>query len=726
SSPAALAASHGMSVRGLLDDGYCEEKEPSHPNIVVAKTPSAPRPSNSSSTFALNINNHLAALFESQKQQRNVNVKEKVAASSTPDLVCHCLIVNSSKLVADSEDHRFYQKASTADPQSIHGIVSEWLRTKHVDVNTISAVYMQQQQPARLHINFNSFDSLAAAQASCEFLTRCGSIGVSRWNSTPCGPPRHQLPELLQFSFTPPNVVPRDSTLETAIKQLLEKMSLSYTEFWFSRENSSSNHRGLPSTEIKFNVLPMKMDLASVRSVIENAHMKCELLESKLRVHAPNTPSLFRCNQCNQLGHRGDNCVKYEGIAIRFLMKEKVSLHAANTLAARLGDGARALLGSDFDEKRPSHRVTILFAFPPSIDNESEKIDHVAKRIQAVLPDYIDSLHQPPSFMQIRDRKRECRECGHLDSAHECPFISRPGFSSQNRVAQLGQGRQSSMQPRPVGINPTINSAAAPVDKMCKSWRLKKSCPRMESGRPCQYDHPSEHVATIQCFAWSNTGSCPSGAQCKYAAGHINNASSIAAPAPAAATNISAPAPAASSARAAAPVPASAVSASSSRPVAAATTAAASLIATHLRSAKKAKRAREEKEEGNEDGEEKQSREEDQESASDQDGMMDVDHLSVASTPAATPAASPNKRGNKKQRQQPAAAASTNLEHANRFAGIAEAEEDSSPSTPTRVAPQSSLSSFFSSPARTNSRSRGQTTPNKPTIASATRTNCSQ
>lgn len=224
----------------------------------------------------------------------------------------------------------------------------------------------------------------------------------------------------------------------------------------------------------------------------------------------------------------------------------------------------------------------------------------------------------------------------------------------------------------------------------------------MESGRACQFDHPAEHVVSIQCFSWSSTGACSNGAQCKYVAGHINING------PSAASSVAAVIAPAVNTAPAAPAPTTPARAAASSSAVVSAPAPSALTTTHAQPAKKPKRAREEKEEGNEDGVEKPSQEEDQES--DSDGMEDIDS---SPTPVATPHASPSKRatGNKKQRQQPSS--TPNLTSENRFAGIAEAEEDSSPSTPTGRAavPQSSLGSLFSSsPVRTSSKTRGQTT----------------
>jgi hypothetical protein len=47
-----------------------------------------------------------------------------------------------------------------------------------------------------------------------------------------------------------------------------------------------------------------KKKITDLESVFERLHLKFELCGSKVRVQAPNMPSLSHCTQCDALGHQ--------------------------------------------------------------------------------------------------------------------------------------------------------------------------------------------------------------------------------------------------------------------------------------------------------------------------------------------------------------------------------------------------------------------------------------
>jgi hypothetical protein len=58
---------------------------------------------------------------------------------------------------------------------------------------------------------------------------------------------------------------------------------------------------------------------------------------------------------------------------------------------------------------------------------------------------------------------------------------------------------------------------AAPRDHMCKSWRQKKACPRLDAGLPCDFDHPADYVVQPKlCHQFTRTGHCNHGTTCRY------------------------------------------------------------------------------------------------------------------------------------------------------------------------------------------------------------------
>ncbi len=59
--------------------------------------------------------------------------------------------------------------------------------------------------------------------------------------------------------------------------------------------------------------------------------------------------------------------------------------------------------------------------------------------------------------------------------------------------------------------------ARPPRDTMCKSWRLRKSCPRLDKGLQCDFDHPADFsVQPKTCHQFTNMGHCTQGSTCRY------------------------------------------------------------------------------------------------------------------------------------------------------------------------------------------------------------------
>jgi hypothetical protein len=112
---------------------------------------------------------------------------------------------------------------------------------------------------------------------------------------------------------------------------------------------ASRSGRGLIN-RLSFYVLPRQID--GLDSTIQRLHLEFKLWGGKVRVRAPNSPDLLRCNQCDQLGHHANACIMDNGLAIRLLMKGLISFHAVSLLA--LASGARiGFLGSNVDEMKP-------------------------------------------------------------------------------------------------------------------------------------------------------------------------------------------------------------------------------------------------------------------------------------------------------------------------------------------------------------------------------------
>ena len=64
---------------------------------------------------------------------------------------------------------------------------------------------------------------------------------------------------------------------------------------------------------------------------------------------------------------------------------------------------------------------------------------------------------------------------------------------------------------------PNSVRAADPNDRMCRSWRRSKLCPRREQHKACSFEHPPAHVAERKlCHSFRDTGYCVRGDKCNF------------------------------------------------------------------------------------------------------------------------------------------------------------------------------------------------------------------
>lgn len=423
------------------------------------------------------------------------------------DTVCHCLVVDESRL---SDQVRLgynsaLEHSTTSQRATLLNSVIHWLgvasdRTYDGAGRIGAARISHENQTRTLHINFDSHRELAFALERFPFLIRCGSNvnSHSRWNKPQqCGPVKHRLPELIKLTFTPMQAM-ESHKAEAAIKKLLDESGIAYTTIWMSlshpAHDSVARRTGPPSHTGNF--LPRIIHEHSLRDVIKKLHLFADIDGGKCRLHAPNTPSLVRCRQCDSLGHQATACEMYEGVAVRLLMKNPAAIVWAQKLAKAV-DARAVYLGSDIHEGTPSRRVTLLF-------NKNEEQD-IASRLEPYLAALKDMLHKAPHTVSATNRSAECRECGSLMKPHSCPFASTIEF----RVGVTGGAG------RVVGAVAAIGAAVSQADNMCRSWKSTKTCPRLSKNHTCKFDHPVSHVPA-GCFDFARDGSCRRGAECQY------------------------------------------------------------------------------------------------------------------------------------------------------------------------------------------------------------------
>ena len=434
-----------------------------------------------------------------------------LSLSSSPpplDTACHCLVVDEDRLPTDpnSPDRKKFLEAIqlATDREALTAHVTRWIQH---GTEGICAVHIPPREKPRIHLNFTSLHSLGFCLSRVPFLVRCGSLGtVSQWNSKPCGPPRHKLPEMLHLTCTPTH--PKQlARLAGDVKEMLAAAGVEYTAFWFPKTNHErrvgDNIRA--STRITLSVLPR--EISGLEEIITKMHSRVHLWGGALRVHAPNMPKLMRCSQCSRLGHHADHCSFYHGLAIRLLMKEPVSYHAMTTLAADAG--ARiGYLGSSVEELKPSRRVTLLFDVPHG-EESAGQTEGLVSRMEEVIKKHKSLLYEEPTIVQAKNRHRECRECGSMVAPHECVFASFMGGRDRRAPAPPSSTHTSRSTTRGSAGDHDVN--------MCKSWRQLKKCPRMEKGVPCLFSHPEGHMPKSNaCYAFTNTGHCPRGTTCTF------------------------------------------------------------------------------------------------------------------------------------------------------------------------------------------------------------------
>lgn len=495
------------------------------------------------------------------KSDNNLSSQQSVLSSSTPiDLSCHCLVVDEARVKLEdrlvsqfnmalalagynntpdsssstsSTSHSSSPRARDIDDSALREFVCTWLGITAQDVAV--AVFSQPLSLNRvLHIQFHSFEALSRALSSNVFLIRCGSAAHSHssvWTRgavSPCGPPRSDCLELLQFSCFPTQAFEL-SQLQGQVQQLLMDMQLDHTSFWFPSSYRNSlpklRHAAQSQMAIKFFVLPRHIHQA--HADIIRLHRKLSLFGGTVSVQGANQSSWQRCGQCDALGHQQQSCPLYAGIAVRLLMNKQVPFVALKTLIQRAG-ARSGYLGGSADHLLPHRVVTLLF--DGDVDQPAVCLPMVFQKLHPLLKDIHPLLHEPPHLVNVRNRVRECKECGSAVRPHQCPFATLFPMSMAKKLQQQGTGTGAepaqatakdtgaqvpTQPPRPAAV-----PRPPPTDLMCKSWRLHKSCPRQEMGRVCRFQHPAEHVPEPRlqplCRVFTASGLCPKGATCAF------------------------------------------------------------------------------------------------------------------------------------------------------------------------------------------------------------------
>ena len=288
---------------------------------------------------------------------------EAAIASHLPklDVVCHCLVVEESKLRTIPAALALVAAVAGGGERSVlRAHAASLLAPYGVHASDICVAFTTvANNDRRLHFNFVSLSALAVALL-CPFLARCGSIAAaSVWSgaSVPCGPSRDKLPELVQLSFEPTTPLDRGE-VDRLAERLVSQAAIEHASTWVT--SSSYSHQGRKVKKVTVNILPRGILAPAMEAHMNRLHGLMEVSGVAVRVSAPNMPSLQRCAQCNILGHHTSVCPQYRGLGVRLLFSSPVPFMVAQQFA-QATHAKVAYLGSSIDESQPSRRVTLVF-----------------------------------------------------------------------------------------------------------------------------------------------------------------------------------------------------------------------------------------------------------------------------------------------------------------------------------------------------------------------------
>lgn len=430
---------------------------------------------------------------------------------------CQCLVVDGRDFASGSPDalQLAGALALTNDSNALLAHMQAWMPAL---VSAAPLLAYTEPSHRRVHLNFTSSAALAAALSSAPLLVRCGSLPHS-WPRNPlcCGRSKHEQPEMLQLSCVPAQ---REAlpALASAVTALLSEMQLESTAHWHP---TSSDPARNGMARIVINVLPRHASQEQVAATIARLHDKFMLWGGSVHLQAPNSPSLTRCRGCQQLGHVQELCPLYSGVGIRLLFKSIVSYHFMRQLQTQLGARA-AYLGASADQHAPHRKVTLLF---DGDESDSALMDDIISRMGTVLATFGSLVHES-SVVKPRDRQRECKQCSSILKVHTCPFETQSSNIGSRSSGGQQQHRSSAAPSGGAHPRPPLAAAGAPrlptppsdpADRMCRSWRRTKTCPRKDQHRSCSFEHPAAHEPQRQvCFDFRDHGACRRGAHCNF------------------------------------------------------------------------------------------------------------------------------------------------------------------------------------------------------------------
>ena len=464
------------------------------------------------------------------------------SSSALPDSAKHCLVIDIQQ-IASSDKHReelnSIRNASLSWQERIAAVL-KWLP----DLEKDGLVWVSRDPHfPRLHLHFRDHSFLARALKAVPFLVRCcvpsQTSGVWGAHSCPCsGLTRYEQPEALHFTVNPTEDLPaQPALLLSTIKEFIKNLRIDTQMVWQSANAQERQRAGTSSEhpQLSFWVLPREADQNALVALINRVHQKHTLFGGAVHAQGPNNKQTARCMECRELGHKGDICPKFSGIAVRLRFKDPLGPHDFRVLLRGVSGCRSAMLGNTHSEDNwaPSHKATLFFNEPTS--------DEAIAAFTAMLPEltatWSGRLVDPPALVDMSQaqRKLECPTCGDRNKAHTClsksASLSRPNAAQQQHPAAgkplpAGASAASSASAS-ASVGASAKGATAPkasaapkpkslVDGICGEWMRTLHCNR-GPGKGCRLQHPQDWVIlpnTI-CHQFAKQGSCQWGKECK-------------------------------------------------------------------------------------------------------------------------------------------------------------------------------------------------------------------
>jgi hypothetical protein len=427
------------------------------------------------------------------------------------DETCHCLLVHPAQLAPDDEAK--HKGVMNAEPDAMKELLVQWLPGLSAESIAVVLAIGRDAAARRLHVQFHSRDGLAAALKQCPVLIQCSALHPgpkSSWDhrAAYCGPPRHELPEKLELLCQPTDGAAHSAAeLDASLPKLLQDMQLDVTSRWLpsSTYGGVAGAAGGPLSRVVVHALPRLVGLADLSALVQRINdAKHVLWGGIVKVSAPNIPSLARCKQCHVIGHTAATCPKYSGPAVRFIFRAAVPY----SFLVKMQQAAHAsygYLGNDAS-REPHRKLTLVFSAHTLAERHpaSGAKEAVVSHISPIIGMYAERMHEAPDFVNAQERHKECGQCASTQKNHLCPFgpkfvkglLRAPATAASTPADRVSEER-----------NPR-------VDNMCMSWRKTKSCPRLQRGDRCRFEHPAQHQvpdgakAGRECFQFARSGRC--------------------------------------------------------------------------------------------------------------------------------------------------------------------------------------------------------------------------